>query len=188
MQRRSENEQALGAHANFLQHWFRRTRALAAARIGRSPTAPSAWGPRGGMRGLLLIYRPVHRPRCTDGIASKADFAGQRRRARRVLMWYRQYAEFLRKLGEKVARDSIRSVGGRGSHLDRRRQVQQLEPDGAQQGHADSLLRRAAEFPRAPVRHDAIDVRWRASGATGVGDPCPALWRRVGSFFYTTPL
>ena len=40
------------------------------------------------MRGLLLIYRPVHRPRCTDGIASEADFAGQRqrRRARRVLI------------------------------------------------------------------------------------------------------
>ena len=57
MRRRSENEQVLGA----LQHWFRRTRALAAARIGRSPTAPSAWG-RGGMRGLLPIYRPVHRP------------------------------------------------------------------------------------------------------------------------------
>ena len=97
MRRRSGNEQVLGAHARFLQHWFRRTRALADARWRRSPSAPPAWG-RGGMRGLLPIYRPVHRPRCTDGIASDADFAEQRRRARRVLMWYRQYAELLRKL------------------------------------------------------------------------------------------
>ena len=85
MRRRSGNEQVLGAHARFLQHWFRRTRALAAARAGRTPTAPPAWS-RGGMRGLLPIYRPVHRPRCTDGIASEAVFAEQRRRARRVLM------------------------------------------------------------------------------------------------------
>ena len=64
MRRRSENEQVLGAHARFLQHWFRRTRASAAARSRRSSSAPSAWG-RGGMRGLLPIYRPVHRTRCT---------------------------------------------------------------------------------------------------------------------------
>ena len=97
MRRRSENELVLGAHARFLQHWFRRTRALAAARSARWSDAPAAWS-RGGMRGLLPIYRPVHRPRCTDGIASEDDFAAQRRRARRVLMWYRQYAELLQKL------------------------------------------------------------------------------------------
>ena len=97
MRRRSENELVLGAHARFLQHWFRRTRALAAARCARWSDAPAAWS-RGGMRGLLPIYRPVHRPRCTDGIASEDDFAAQRRRARRVLMWYRQYAELLQKL------------------------------------------------------------------------------------------
>ena len=81
MRRRSENEQVLGAHARFLQLrgvWT----------ITGGPF--SVWA-RGGMRGLLPIYRPVHRPRCTDGITSEADFAGQRRRARRVLMWYRQY-------------------------------------------------------------------------------------------------
>ena len=50
------------------------------------------------MRGLLPIYRPVTRTRCVDGIASEEDFAAQRRRARRVLMWYRQYSELLRKL------------------------------------------------------------------------------------------
>ena len=97
MRRRTESARVLGAHASFLQYWFRRTRALAAARRERVTSAPSAWG-RGGMRGLLPLYRPTSRTRCTDGIARAEDFDAQRRRARRVLMWYRQYSELLRKL------------------------------------------------------------------------------------------
>ena len=97
MRRRTESARVLAAHASFLQYWYRRTRASAAARLLLHPDAPTAWSP-GGMRGLLPIFRPVTRTRCTDGIASEDDFAAQRRRARRVLMWYRQYAELLRKL------------------------------------------------------------------------------------------
>ena len=50
------------------------------------------------MRGLLPICRPAYRARCAEGIASPEDFEEQRRRSRRVLQWYRQYSELLRKL------------------------------------------------------------------------------------------
>merc|ERR1712086_698790 len=50
------------------------------------------------MRGVVPIWRPVCRTRCVDGIASEEEFTAQRRRAGRVLAWYRQYAELLRKL------------------------------------------------------------------------------------------
>ena len=85
MRRRTESARVLAAHASFLQYWYRRTKASAAARLRLHPDAPTAWSP-GGMRGLLPIFRPVTRTRCTDGIASEDDFAAQRRRARRVLM------------------------------------------------------------------------------------------------------
>ena len=97
MRRRTESARVLAAHASFLQYWFRRTRTLAVSRQERQTGAPSAWSP-GGMRGLVPFYRPTFRTRCTDGIAGEGDFDAQRRRARRVLMWYRQYSELLRKL------------------------------------------------------------------------------------------
>ena len=50
------------------------------------------------MRGLIPVWRPVCRTQCTDGIATEEDFAAQRRRSDRVLAWYRQYGELLRKL------------------------------------------------------------------------------------------
>lgn len=97
MRRRSENPLVLEAHARFLQHVFRRTRRLAVLRGARTGSPPTAWG-KSGLRGLLPVYRPVHRPRCTDGLANEDDFEEQGRRARRVLMWYRQYSELLKKL------------------------------------------------------------------------------------------
>ena len=174
MRRRSGNEQVLGAHARFLQHWFRRTRALAAARVGRTPTAPPAWS-RGGMRGLLPIYRPVHRPRCTDGIASEADFAEQRRRARRVLMWYRQYAELLRKLqgrqpelvdlfcGEGGVSEGIRRAGLSPNGVDAKDMPKYRERFGV-----DRLVVADAYLP------DTMRSAVQRSGAVGIGasPPC----------------
>ena len=56
------------------------------------------------MRGLLPVLRPVHRARCQGGLnlASSEEFADQTRRADRVLAWYRQYVELLRKLSGEV--------------------------------------------------------------------------------------
>ena len=180
MRRRSGNEQVLGAHARFLQHWFRRTRALAAARAGRTPTAPPAWS-RGGMRGLLPIYRPVHRPRCTDGIASEADFAEQRRRARRVLMWYRQYAELLRKLqgrqpelvdlfcGEGGVSEGIRRAGLSPNGVDAKDMPKYRERFGV-----DRLVVADAYLP------DTMRSAVQRSGAVGIGasPPCQPYTRR----------
>ena len=174
MRRRSENEQVLGAHARFLQHWFRRTRASAAARSKRSSSSLSAWG-RGGMLGLLPIYRPVHRTRCTDGIASEADFAEQRRRARRVLMWYRQYAELLRKLqgrqpelvdlfcGEGGVSEGIRRAGLSPNGVDAKDMPKYRDRFGV-----DRLVVADAYLP------DTMRSAVERSGAVGIGasPPC----------------
>ena len=174
MRRRSENEQVLGAHARFLQHWFRRTRALAAARSRRSSSSLSAWG-RGGMRGLVPIYRPVHRTRCTDGIASESDFSEQRRRARRVLMWYRQYAELLRKLqgrqpelvdlfcGEGGVSEGIRRAGLSPNGVDAKDMPKYRDRFGV-----DRLVVADAYLP------DTMRSAVERSGAVGIGasPPC----------------
>ena len=127
------------------------------------------------MRGLLPIYRPVHRPRCTDGIASEAVFAEQRRRARRVLMWYRQYAELLRKLqgrqpelvdlfcGEGGVSEGIRRAGLSPNGVDAKDMPKYRERFGV-----DRLVVADAYLP------DTMRSAVQRSGAVGIGasPPC----------------
>ena len=90
------------AHARSLQHLFRRLQSLAARRAARGGDG-RAWG-RGLMRGLLPVWRPVIRYACGGGtnLASDAAFDAQRRLAERVLLWYRQYPDLLRKLSKRA--------------------------------------------------------------------------------------
>ena len=80
---------SLEAHVRFLQYVFRRARDL----------RPGCWR-RGGMRGLMAALRWSRSYRCGGGanLASEAEFAAQRERAERVLDWYRQYVQLLRRL------------------------------------------------------------------------------------------
>lgn len=174
MRKRTESARVLAAHASFLQYWFRRTKALAASRQEARPDAPSAWSP-GGMRGLLPFYRPVLRTRCTDGIAGAADFESQRRRARRVLMWYRQYSELLRKLmgrqpelvdlfcGEGGVSEGIRRAGLASTGVD----LHDM-PRFRRRFGAERFVQADAYLPS--VMHDAV----RRLDAVGVGasPPC----------------
>ena len=96
--RRTESQRVLEAHARFLQIVFRRTQRLERLRAARRGLQPGGAWRAGAMRGLVPVWRPVCRTQCTDGIATEEDFAAQRRRSDRVLAWYRQYGELLRKL------------------------------------------------------------------------------------------
>ena len=80
---------ALPAHVRFLQYVFRRSREL----------RPGCWR-RGGMRGLMCALRLTRSYRCGGGanLATDAEFDEQRERAERVLDWYRQYVQLLRRL------------------------------------------------------------------------------------------
>ena len=80
---------SLDAHVSFLQWVFRRSRQL---RRG-------CWL-RGGMRGVMTVLRVAlfcRQVRPAE-LASESEFAEQRARAERVLDWYRQYVQLLRRL------------------------------------------------------------------------------------------
>ena len=207
--RRTESQRVLEAHARFLQLIFRRTRSLARRRSARGGSGPgSAWR-AGSMRGLLPIWRPVCRTQCTDGIASPADFDAQRRRAGRVLAWYRQYGELLRKLmgrapevvdlfcGQGGSSEGIRRAGLAPVGLDMSAQPQYSNRFGAErftQGDAylPSAVREKFE------RHRAVGVSASppcqpystvlADGATATAAPgipqAAALIRELGCPFW----
>ena len=98
--RRTESSRVLEAHARFLQLLFRRVRSLAEARAARRGEVSHGPWCRGGLWGLLPVWRPVHHARCGGGagLASPDEFSDQVRAAERVLAWYRQYVELLKKL------------------------------------------------------------------------------------------
>ena len=84
---------ALSAHVTFLQNIFRRSREL----------RPGCWR-RGGMAGVMTAVRRGRSYRCGGGknLASDEQFEEQRERAERVLDWYRQYVQLLRRLQSGV--------------------------------------------------------------------------------------
>jgi len=97
----------LVAHVRFLQYVFRRSREL----------RPGCWR-RGGMRGLMSALRLTRSYRCGGGanLAVGAEFEAQRERAERVLDWYRQYVQLLRRLMSGTAPAVIDDFcGGGGS-------------------------------------------------------------------------
>ena len=98
--RASRSLRVIAAHAVFLQRLFRRVRRLAESRGVRGGDS-RAWS-RGALRGLLPVWRPVVRYACQGGanLASDDAFAAQRRLSGRVLLWYRQYPDLLRKLSK----------------------------------------------------------------------------------------
>ena len=80
---------SITAHVSFLQYIFRQTRRL----------RPGCWR-AGGLYGLMAALRWSRSFRCGGGanLASEAEFVEQRERAARVLDWYRQYVQLLRRL------------------------------------------------------------------------------------------
>ena len=92
------------AHARFLQHAFRRSRAL----------RPGCWS-RGGM-GHLAWWRPVTYFACLGGtnLAPEAHFESQRARAAEVLAWQRNYVELLRRLRSGRTPTAVVGFGGQG--------------------------------------------------------------------------
>ena len=80
---------ALEAHVRYLQYIFRRSVEL----------RPGCWR-RGGMRGLMSELVSVRATRCKGGenLAGADEFDAQSERAARVLDWYRQYVQLLRRL------------------------------------------------------------------------------------------
>jgi hypothetical protein len=97
------------AHVSFLQYVFRRAREL----------RPGCWR-RGGMRGLMAALRSTRSPRCRGGanLAMEAEFAAQRGRAERVLDWYRQYVQVLRRLQSGVTPTVVDAFCGGGGSSD----------------------------------------------------------------------
>jgi len=96
------------------------------------------------------------------------------RQGHELVLWGPQHS--WRRLGEKVARDSKPIWEAEGvTSTD----VDKYSDCGTRWSSArtcrSTTLRRAAELPRAPVRHHAIDVSWRTGGASGVGGPRAAL-------------
>ena len=186
MRGRTRNPKVMEAHARFLQIIFRRSRALAEARarrlaaemLPREPDArpPSAWR-RGCMRGLLPVLRPVHRARCMGGfgLAAPEEFVEQKQRSSRVLAWYRQYVELLRKLlgrtpevvdlfcGEGGVSEGARRAGLGVFGIDSKEQ-----PNYARRFGSERFLADDAYTPQAVA--EAI----RRSRAVGVGasPPC----------------
>ena len=128
------------------------------------------------MRGLAM-YRPVFRTRCMDGLASEEEFEAQRRRAQRVLRWYRQYPELLRKLmgrqpevidlfcGQGGVSEGIRRSGLAPSGVDSQDQPQYSQRFGAER------FKCADAFSPAVLLELVEKV-----GAVGVGasPPCQA--------------
>ena len=98
---------ALSAHVTFLQYLFRRSREL----------RPGCWR-RGGMAGVMTAVRRGRSYRCGGGknLASDEQFEEQRERAERVLDWYRQYVQLLRRLQSGVTPTVVDAFcGGGGS-------------------------------------------------------------------------
>ena len=95
------------AHVTFLQYIFRKAREL----------RPGCWR-RGGMRGLMAALRLTRSYRCGGGanLATEAEFTAQRERAERVIDWYRQYVQLLRRLQSGVTPTVVDDFcGGGGS-------------------------------------------------------------------------
>merc|ERR1712091_466954 len=72
------------------------------------------------MRGLMPVLRLTRSHRCGGGanLASEDEFAAQRARAERVLDWYRQYVQLLRRLQSGVTPTVVDDFCGGGGSSD----------------------------------------------------------------------
>ena len=131
------------------------------------------------MRGLMAALRLTRSYRCGGGanLADESEFAEQRARAARLLDWYRQYVQLLRRLQSGVTPTVVDDFcGGGGSS------------EGVRRAGGASIgldLEEQADFVRrfgstSFVRGDGVawaDVSWarlwtsigRERGAAGVG-------------------
>ena len=141
---------ALGAHASFLQHIFRRSTTL----------RPGCWR-RGGMVGLI-ISRPVTTFACRGGMnnAPERVFEEQRLRGLAACGWYENYARLLQKLSSGAAPTALVTFCGQGGVSEGIRQ-------GGGSSHGQDLHLQPAYVARFG---GSTFTQGDSTGATGVAD------------------
>ena len=159
---------ALGAHASFLQHLFRRTTAL----------RPGCWR-RGGLVGMVIL-RPVTTFACRGGMnnALPIVFEGQKLRGLAACCWYENYARLLQKLSSGSAPSALVTFCGQGGVTEGIRQAggfshgQDLHPQPAYVARFGSTTFTQGDSTAAT---EVADLRKRARAfLTMASPPCKA--------------
>ena len=176
---------SLTAHVTFLQYVFRRSREL----------RPGCWR-RGGMRGLMAALRLTRSHRCGGGanLASEAEFVAQRERAERVLDWYRQYVQVLRRLQSGVTPTIVDGFCGGGGSSEGVRRAGGASFGLDQEEQADFVRRFGSTsftLGDSTAWADVAEVKRRARAfAAGASPPCKfySTARRPGDEATQPPL
>lgn len=137
----------------------------------------SCWR-RGGMRGLMAALRLTRSYRCGGGanLASEEEFRAQRERAERVLDWYRQYVQVLRRLQSGTTPSIVDAFCGGGGSSDGVRRAGGASHGVDLEAQADFVRRfGSTSFSRGDGTSwaDMAEAQRRAHAfAAGASPPC----------------